>query len=59
MEEEKIKRIYEILDNIPVTSKNEKVIQEIRQELLNQDYMKAFNNLNNASSANGIIERNL
>ena len=42
MEDEKIKRIYEILDNIPVTSKNEKVIQEIRQELLNQDYMKAF-----------------
>ena len=42
MEDEKIKRIYEILDNIPVTSKNEKVIQEKRQELLNQDYMKAF-----------------
>ena len=42
MEEEKMKRIYEILDNIPLNSKNEKIIEEIKQELLNQDYMKAF-----------------
>ena len=36
MEEEKIKRIYEILDNIPVTEKNKSIIEEIKQELLNK-----------------------
>ena len=42
MEEDKIKRIYEILDNIPVTEKNRNIITDIRQELLNKDYMAAF-----------------
>ena len=42
MEEEKIKRIYEILDNIPVTEKNKSIIEEIKQELLNKDYMAAY-----------------
>ena len=32
MEEEKIKRIYEILDNIPVTEKNKSIIEEIKQK---------------------------
>ena len=42
MEEEKIKRIYEILDNMPVTEKNKSIIEEIKQELLNKDYMAAY-----------------
>ena len=42
MEEEKIKKIYEILDNIPVTEKNKSIIEEIKQELLNKDYMAAY-----------------
>ncbi len=49
MEDDKIKRIYEILDNIPVTEKNEKVIGEIRQELLNNDYMAAFKKIDELS----------
>ena len=42
MEEERIKGIYEILDNIKVTDKNRKVIEEIKDELLNKDYMAAY-----------------
>ena len=42
MEDDKIKRIYEILDNIPVTKRNKKIIEEIKQELLNKDYMAAY-----------------
>ncbi len=42
MEESKIKKIYEILNNIPVTEKNKDLIEEIRRELLNEDYVKAF-----------------
>ena len=49
MEEDKIKRIYEILDKIPVTEKNKTVIEEIRQELLNNDYMEAFKKINKLS----------
>ncbi len=49
MEEDKIKRIYEILDNIPVTKKNKSVIEEIRQELLNNDYMAAFKKIDELS----------
>ena len=37
MEESKIKKIYEILNNIPVTEKNKDIIEEIREELLNKD----------------------
>ncbi len=49
MEDDKIKRIYEILDNIPVTKKNKSVIEEIRQELLNKDYMKAYKKIDELS----------
>ncbi len=42
MEEEKIKKIYEILNNIPVTEDNKKTIEEIKRELLNKDYLEAF-----------------
>ena len=42
MEEEKIKRIYEILNNIPVTKDNKETIEEIKKQLLNKDYLEAF-----------------
>ncbi len=42
MEEEKIKKIYELLNNVPLTEKNKTIIDEIKQELLNKDYMAAF-----------------
>ncbi len=42
MEEEKIKRIYEILNNIPITKDNKETIEEIKKQLLNKDYLEAF-----------------
>lgn len=35
MEQDKIKKVYEILNNIPVTLENADIIEEIKQELLN------------------------
>lgn len=49
MEEEKIKKIYEILNNIEVTSKNEDIIDEIRKELLNEDYIGALKKIDKLS----------
>ena len=46
MEEDKIKKIYEILNSIEVTSKNENLIDDIRKELLNEDYIAAFKKIN-------------
>lgn len=45
MEEERIKKIYEILNNIPVTADNFDTIQKIRESLLNQDYIGALKKL--------------
>ena len=45
MEDNKIKKIYEILNNIPVTEDNADLIEEIREELLNQDYMAALSKI--------------
>lgn len=45
MEEEKIEKIYEILNNIPVTVDNFDTIQKIRESLLNQDYIGALKKL--------------
>ncbi len=45
MEDNKIKKIYEILNNIPVTEDNADLIEEIREELLNQDYITALNKI--------------
>ncbi len=42
MELDKIKKIYEILNSIPVTEKNETVIEEIKEELLNGDFVEAL-----------------
>lgn len=50
MEESKIKKIYEILNNIPVTEKNKDLIEEIRSELLNEDYVKAFKKIEELSN---------
>ena len=49
MEEDKIKGIYKILDSIKVTKKNEKLIEEIREELLNKDYMAAYKKIDELS----------
>lgn len=49
MEEDKIKKIYEILNNIEVTSKNEEIIDEIRKELLNEDYIGALKKIDKLS----------
>lgn len=45
MEEEKIEKIYEILNNIPVTVDNFDTIQKIRKSLLNEDYIGALKKL--------------
>ena len=45
MEEERIKKIYEILNNIPVTVDNFDTIQKIRESLLKQDYIGALKKL--------------
>ena len=45
MEEERIKKIYEILNNIQVTVDNFDTIQKIRESLLNQDYIGALKKL--------------
>ena len=50
MEESKIKKIYEILNNIPVTEKNKDIIEEIREELLNKDYMRAYKKIEELSN---------
>ena len=49
MEEDKIRGIYKILDSIKVTKKNEKLIEEIREELLNKDYMSAYKKIDELS----------
>ena len=49
MEEDRIKGIYKILDNIKVTEKNKELIEEIRQELLNKDYLAAFKKVDELS----------
>ena len=45
MDEEKIKRIYSILNNINITAKNEELVDEIRNNLLNEDYIEALKKL--------------
>ena len=45
MEEERIKKIYATLNNIPVTVDNFDTIQKIRESLLNQDYIGALKKL--------------
>ena len=42
MDEERMMKIYEMLNNIPITDENEKMIGEIHQHLLNKDYINAL-----------------
>ena len=42
MDEKKLKKIYELLNGIKVTENNKAVIEEIRNLLLNQEYMEAI-----------------
>ena len=45
MDEEKINRIYSILNNINITAQNEELVDEIRNNLLNEDYIEALKKL--------------
>ena len=45
MEEEKIKKIYSILNNVSVTMENEYLVEEIKEKLLNEDYIEALKKL--------------
>ena len=47
MEDEKMKKIYKILDNIPVTDENEELIEDIRNDLENQNYVIALKKIEN------------
>lgn len=49
MDEEKIKKIYSIINNINVTSKNEELVDEIKNNLLNEDYIEALKKLEKLS----------
>lgn len=45
MEEEKIKKIYSILNNVSVTMENEYLVEEIKEKLVNEDYIEALKKL--------------
>lgn len=45
METENIKKIYDLLNNIPVTDKNEETIEEIKDDLLNGDFVSALDKI--------------
>lgn len=49
MEEEKIKKIYNILNNVSITKENENIVEEIRESLLNEDYINALKKLEKLS----------
>ena len=41
METKNIKKIYELLDKIPVTDQNQETIEEVKECLLNGDFITA------------------
>ena len=45
METKNIKKIYELLNKIPVTKENEKTVEEIKECLLNGDFITALEKL--------------
>jgi len=45
MDEEKIKNIYNVLSTINVTSENEEIVDDIKSDLLNENYMEAMKKL--------------
>lgn len=52
METKNIKKIYELLNKIPVTKENEKTIDEIKECLLNGDFITALEKLKNIQMEN-------
>lgn len=52
METKNIKKIYELLNKIPVTKENEKTIEEIKECLLNGDFVTALEKLKNIQIKN-------
>ena len=49
MEDDKIKGIYKILDTVKVTEKNKKLIEEIKEKLIDKDYMTAYKKIDELS----------
>ena len=47
METDKIKKIYELLDKIPVTDENEEEIEQIKDALLDGDFITALEKIQN------------
>ena len=45
MEESNIEKLYKMLENIPVTEENEKLLEKIKNDLDEQDYENALNGL--------------
>ena len=52
METKNIKKIYELLNKIPVTKENEKTIEEIKDCLLNGDFITALEKLKDVQIEN-------
>lgn len=52
METEKIKKIYELLNKIPVTKQNEEMIEKIKDSLLNGDFIDALDKIQNLQVEN-------
>ena len=47
METDKIKKVYEILNKIPVTEDNEDIINDVKDSLLNEDFVAALEKIQN------------
>ena len=52
METKNIKKIYELLNKIPVTKENEKMVEEIKECLINGDFITALEKLKNIQIEN-------
>ena len=57
MEQDKINKIYEILNKIPITEENNQIIEEIKQELLNNNYIEALKKMEELSNINNEEEK--
>lgn len=57
METEKIKKIYELLNKIPLTKQNEEMIEQIKEYLLNGDFIIALEKIQNLQLENEIDEK--
>ena len=57
METEKIKKIYEILNRIPKTKENEQTIEQIKECLLNGDFITALEEIKNLQLDNDTKEK--